>query len=93
MQTVDDLILDPIERGLDSIGLMQGSMAPLKRTAVGGAIGYAYAFGMKPAFAFNKDGSPKEWSLTASTKDSGKTTLFPWWAIVATPAIILGVLI
>lgn len=101
METIDDLILDPIEGVFDSMGMMQGDLAPVKRAAVGAAIGYAIAYGLKPKSAFMTDPTdpkkkiPKVFTPMA-TKDqvaNKQTTYFPVWAIVAAPAIIFSVLI
>ena len=99
--TIDDIILDPIENVFDSMGMMQGDLAPVKRAAVGAAIGYALAYGLQPKFAFMPDpnGSkkkvPKLFTPSATKEQiaAKQTTYFPAWAIVAAPAIIFSVLI
>ncbi len=93
MSQLDDVILEPIENLFDSMGMMQGETAPLKRAAVGAAVGYGVAYGIKPSFAFDKDGKAKEWYFTAKAADKDNSTYVPAWAIVAIPAIIFGVLI
>lgn len=78
--------MDLIEDQLDRFGLMQGEAAPLKRGALGAALGAVVAYGLKPEWAWNGD-EPRKFGF------SHGETWFPVWAIVAAPAIILGVLI
>lgn len=89
-KTFDDAILEPVEHVLDTVGLMQGTFAPLKRTLVGAGIGAVIAFGFQPRLCFNDDGSLRPWSLTS---DATNATPIPWWMLVSFPAVILGVLI
>ena len=89
-KTVDDVVLAPIEDALDAVGLMQGAAAPLKRTAVGLALGGIVVFGLKPSLFFNPDGSLRPWSMTSNDANA---TPVPWWVGVAFPAVVLGVLI
>lgn len=89
-KTVDDVILAPVEDALDAVGLMQGAAAPLKRTAVGLALGAGVVFGLKPSLFFNQDGSLRPWSMMS---DDPSATPVPWWVGVAFPAVVLGVLI
>jgi hypothetical protein len=89
--TFDTLLIDPLEHGLDAIGLMQGEYAPAKRTLAGAAVGAAFVWGVKPRLAWSKDGKTlRPWSLTSKDPDA---TIVPWWAMVAIPAILLGVFI
>jgi hypothetical protein len=87
MASLTDAVMDPIEDGFDKLGMMQGEAAPLKRAAVGGVLGYAIAYGIKPSFAFDSKGDPKPFGTKKGE------TLFPAWGIVVLPAIIFGVLI
>jgi hypothetical protein len=89
-KTFDDAVLEPIESVLDTVGLMEGSLAPLKRTLVGAGIGAVIAFGIQPRLCFNSDGSLRPWSLTS---DAANATPIPWWMLMSFPAVILGVLI
>lgn len=91
--SLDDVLLNPIEDALDSIGLMEGEAAPLKRAAVGAGIGYLFAVLVKPGFAYTADGKARPFALNASAADQASATYFPVGAIVAIPAFILGVLI
>lgn len=90
--SLNDVLLDPIEDTLASVGLMEGDAAPLKRAAVGAALGYAFATLVQPDFAY-KDGKARPFALTAKAEDKDLATYFPVGAIVAIPAFILGVLI
>lgn len=88
-----DAIMEPIEEALDKVGLMQGNAAPLKRTIVGGAVGYAVMEMWKPAWAYNSQGDPYVWSVTNPQKDKSLTTPVPYWLAALVPAFVLGVLI
>lgn len=85
--------MEQIEDALDSVGLMQGDLAPLKRTLVGGAIGYFVVTTMQPTWAYTKDGKPKEWAITSTSEVPDATTMVPWWMAAAVPAFVMGVLI
>lgn len=89
-QVVDDVLLDPIEGILDSVGLMEGELAPIKRFVVGGAIGAGIVFGAKPSLAFTADGQLRPWSVLS---DDANATPVPWWFMVGLPAVVLGVFI
>jgi len=99
MNPLDQFLLDPAEKMFDHLGMMQGDLAPVKRAALGAAIGYAISYGLKPKFAWMADPAdaskkiPRPFSATASKDQSQIATWFPSWAIVAAPAIIFGVLI
>jgi len=91
--SLNDVLLDPIEDTLASVGLMGPSeAAPLMRAAVGAGLGYAFATLVQPDFAY-KDGKARPFALTAKAEDKDLATYFPVGAIVAIPAFILGVLI
>jgi len=87
---IDDVVMDPIENALDAVGLMQGPLAPAKRTVVGAALGAAVTFAWKPEIAFNQDGTLRPWSAMSEEPNA---TPMPWWMFVAFPALVLGVLI
>ncbi len=93
-RSLNDVILDPLENALDSVGLMQGEMAPLKRTALGAAIGFGVMGLWKPSWAYGSDHKPYPWSVTAP-KDTpaDKKTKVPYWMAALVPAVVLGVLI
>jgi len=91
MEVVDDVILDPLESAMDSMGMMQGPMAPLKRAAFGTAIGAAVVWGVRPSAVFKKDGKTfRPFALTSGDKDA---TWTPWWLVAAAPGILLGVFV
>lgn len=86
------MILEPLENAFDAMGAMQGEMAPLKRAAIGGAVGYAVLEIFKPGVAYDDAGNRRPFALGAD-KDTKEGTYFPWWAFVAVPAFVSGVLI
>jgi hypothetical protein len=90
---LDKVIVEPLETVFDSVGMMQGDSAPLKRAAVGAALGYGINYFLKPSFAYDARGQPKQFYFTADDKEKSNSTYFPYWAVVALPAIIFGVLI
>lgn len=94
---MENVILDPLENAFDAVGAMQGPSAPLKRAAIGAALGAAIAYGLKPDFAWNKVNgkatTPKVWSATASQADKPNSTWFPVWAIIGIPAVVFSTLI
>lgn len=90
MSDFDNYVLDPIENGLDTLGLMEGNMAPTKRALVGAAVGAAVVYGIKPNSMWNGD-KMKPWTPLAP-KDQNSTWL-PGWLAIAIPAFVLGVLI
>jgi len=95
-RSLNDVILEPVENALDSVGLMQGEMAPLKRTALGAAIGFGVMGLWRPSWAYapGPNGKPYPWSVTApkGTPDDAKTKV-PYWMAALIPAVVLGVLI
>lgn len=91
MEVVDDVILDPLESMMDSLGLMQGSMAPLKRAALGTALGAALVWGIRPTAVFKADGKTfRPFKLTSGDKDA---TWTPWWLVAGAPGVLLGVFV
>lgn len=94
LSRLDHAILDPAEEFFDAIGMMQGETAPLKRAAVGAALGYAVAYTMKPGFAFDPvTGKPRPWKVTAKGSDQDEATWFPAWAFSVLPAFVFGAMI
>lgn len=91
---LDSVVIEPLENAFDAVGAMEGSMAPMKRAAIGAGLGYALAYGLKPAVAFDSQG-PLSFALTASQadKDAGRVTYVPAWAIILAPALIFSVFI
>ena len=93
MTRLDHAILDPAEEFFDAIGMMQGDSAPLKRAALGAVLGYGLAYAFKPKFAFDDQGKPKQWKVTASGPDQDNATWFPVGLIVGLPAFVFGAMI
>lgn len=93
MAGVAEAIISPVENLFDKMGMMQGDAAPLLRAGTGAALGAAYAYGAKPSFAFNDDGTAKPWYFTAGTADQANSTYVTAWMIVAFPAVVFGVMI
>lgn len=73
------------ENFFDSIGLMRSEYAPVGRAVVGGLVGSAIMWSIRPSFAFDKSGNPIPWG-----KDG---TSVPWFTIPAALAIFCGVFI
>lgn len=89
MQDVNDLILDPIERG---VGMLPLGEYPAGRALWGGAIGGGLVFLFKPEIMFDKKtGHARPWVLT--NPKAKNATIFPWPAAVLIPAVVLGVFI
>ena len=93
METLDNLIIDPLESVFDSVGAMQGELAPVKRMAIGAAVGYAIAYGVKPSVAFDEHGVPRPFAGTATAGQKDNATWLPYWAIIGIPAVVFGVFI
>lgn len=85
--SLESMIVDPLENAFDAVGAMQGQLAPLKRAAIGGAVGYAIVQIWQPSIAFDGSGKPLEFG-----GEEGQT-YFPVWMFAAIPALIAGVLI
>lgn len=94
MEALDNIIIEPIEKVFDSVGMMQGDMAPLKRAATGAAIGAAIVYGLQPDFLYDKVNKKyKVFAGTATKDEAADATWFPWWAVIGIPAAVFGVLI
>lgn len=92
MEAINNAILDPVEEIFDSVGLMQGEMAPLLRAGVGAGLGWALTYGLQPQFMF-KDGKPRPWAVTAKVEDVKDSTYFPAWLGISLPAFVFGALV
>lgn len=88
--SLDTFIIDPLERLFDSLGAMDGELAPLKRAAIGGAAGYAVAKVFMPSVAYTDDGKERPFKLTS---DDPNATWFPPMMFAAVPAFVSSVLI
>lgn len=93
METIDDLVLEPVENMFDSVGLMQGSAAPAKRAAVGAGVGAAIVYGTKSNMFFDQNGNYRPWKLTATKTEEKDATWLPYWMMIGLPAFVFGVLI
>ncbi len=70
-------IYEPIEQGLDSIGLMQGQSAPARRLVFGFALGSALTYIVRPSSMYNPDGSPRSWSVL--DPEAADKSPVAWW--------------
>jgi len=81
-------VLAPVE----SIFLaIPGGGSPIGRVAIGAAAGAGVAYFLRPAMSFHSNGRPREWIVTHASDP--EATLFPWWAYVAMPAVLFGILL
>lgn len=85
------IIIDPLENMFDSMGMMEGASAPLKRAAFGAAVGYGITYTWHPAVAFDEGGKPRPWKAT--DPDAPDATWVPAWMLVILPAVIFSVAI
>jgi len=79
-----------IEGIMDSMGMMRGSFAPVKRAALGAVVGYIVGEALRPSFAYSKNGKHREWAFLSGGQ--GDATI-PWWIFPATGAVVLGVFV
>lgn len=84
METIDNIVLDPLEDVFDRFGLD----SPLSRAAVGAGLG-SMVYVIKPNFAF-KGKAARPWKVFSKDSDA---TWFPAWMVVVTPAVLFGVLV
>ncbi len=82
-------LLTPAEKAASYLPL--GSH-PAGRAAWGAGVGAALTFGLKPTFMFNADGTPRPWILM-NQNNTANPTMFPWWAGILAPAVLLGMFI
>lgn len=64
---------------LESLFAALGLGTPLARGMFGVGLGALVVFLVKPAHAFNPDGSAKPFSLLLPASDKNKGTKFPWY--------------
>lgn len=83
---------ESVEQVADRFGLMQGEMAPLKRFAVGSAIGYAIAYGLKPGVAF-EEGKQRPFGYGKPGASGIPPTLMPAWLITVLPGAMFALFI
>lgn len=87
MELVDNQ-LAPVESIMAKVPL--GS-SPLGRVVLGSLLGGSVAYAVRPSFAFFPNGTPRPWIVT--NRADPDATIFPYWAFVAIPALVLGVFI
>lgn len=90
---IADAIYEPLEVGLDKVGLMRGRYAPGLRFITGSAIAGGALWLIQPSIMFTADGTPKNWSLTSPNSEKRETTALPWWLASLTVGFALGFLI
>lgn len=90
---VVDAIYEPIEAGLDKVGLMRGKYAPSLRFITGAGLTAAALWITEPSFMFSTDGTPKQWALTAGSNSKVETTALPWWLASLAGGFLFGFLI
>ena len=90
MSQLDDLIISPFESMFDSLGMMRGSTAPLKRTLFGFGLGAGVTYALKPAVSFTGQ-NPRPW--VALKPDDPNATMVPWWMPGVATGFVFGVLI
>lgn len=89
------------ENFFDSMGMMRGNTAAIKRGVFGAAVGYVAMQAVRPSFAYYADGTPRPWSIsqTAADLDADPSadgqhgTALPWWTGPAAGAFVCSVLI
>lgn len=91
MSLIDDVIIEPLENAFDAVGAMDGELAPLKRMAIGAAVGYGFLKVFQPSVAYTADGKERPFALADANAPDG--TYLPWWMIVAIPAAVSSILI
>jgi hypothetical protein len=75
-QEIANMPANAAEKFFDAIGLMRGPMSPVYRGAFGFLAASALLFAVRPGFAFNGDGSPRQWAAMSPRDDA---TPVPFW--------------
>lgn len=88
MSDVDRAIITPIE---NVVGALPLGRYPAGRALWGAAAGGAIVFGLKPDFMFTSTGAERPWIFFEPKNP--EATIFPWWAGIAVPALLLGVFV
>lgn len=92
-------IYGAVEGAFSGIGMMHGTLAPVKRAVFGGAVGYVLVKAIQPASMYYEGGEPRPWSFSQLGSDydgSGTgqhSTWLPWWSVPAAGAAIGGLFI
>ena len=81
-------VYGPVANGLSTVGLDQ----PYQRAAVGLVLAFAGMKLIEPRFAYQEDGTPKQWSLLADNKDVDPATVtwLPWYLVPVLAAVLFG---
>lgn len=92
-------VYDFIERFLDSLGLMTGELAVVKRMVFGAGVGTGLVWLIKPAIMFDRNtGVARPWTYFQAKDENQNNnkldpTMFPWFVAPIIGAFVLGVLI
>lgn len=92
-------IYDALESFFDSLGLMTGELAIIKRMVFGAGVATGIAWLVKPAIMFDKNtGVARPWTYFQSKDENQNNnklepTSFPWFVAPIIGAFVLGVLI
>lgn len=92
-------IYDALEGFFDSLGLMTGELAVVKRMVFGAGVAMGIVWLMKPAIMFDKNtGVARPWTYFQSKDENQNNnklepTSFPWFVAPIIGAFVLGVLI
>jgi hypothetical protein len=70
-------VVDGAEGVFSSIGMGNGTLAPVARGATGFLAGSLIAEAVRPEVSYNSDGTRRPWVL--STPDAQNPTYVPWW--------------
>lgn len=86
-----DTVLDTVENAYDSIGLMRGEQAPMKRFLFTGGVLYTLVWLAQPRSMFDEAGNARAWSVI-SPEDPNATT-FPHYLVPLIGGFVGGFLI
>ena len=86
-----ELLYEPIENGLKSIGLMTGTAAPARRLMFGFGIGSALTYMAKPTSMYDQQGNPRPWSLLDPEAENASPV--QWWMPGAAAGVFLGLFV
>jgi len=82
---MSDPVIAPVEQVFASLPF--GS-SPSGRVLLAGGAGAAFAYFVRPAVSFDKNGNPRPWILLDSKNPDA--TVFPYYAWFVAPAVIFG---
>lgn len=84
-------IMGAIESGYDSIGLMRGPQAPMKRALFTGGVIGSLVYIAKPSAMFDSNGEQRPWSLLEP--ENPNSTTFPFYLVPVVGGFLGGFLI